>query len=115
MNSSGDMPRIAVIGGGISGLAAAHRLVELSRARHVPIDVRVLEAGPRLGGVIATERDVILEERRARVDNSPDALLSEEIDATLYQNHPYRIPVIGEIQIFDQLTLQDVLEYYRAR
>src|SRR5690606_20210110 len=33
--------------------------------------------------VVATERDVILEERRARVDNSPDALLDEEVSPTL--------------------------------
>jgi oxygen-dependent protoporphyrinogen oxidase len=49
-------PRIAVVGGGISGLAAAHRLQELSRERGKPIEVHLLEAGDRLGGVIATER-----------------------------------------------------------
>jgi oxygen-dependent protoporphyrinogen oxidase len=48
-------PRIAVIGGGIAGLAAAHRLVELSRERNVPIRLALLEAGRRLGGTIATE------------------------------------------------------------
>ena len=41
--------RVAVIGGGIAGLAAAHRLVELAPAREL-----VLEAGPRLGGVLST-------------------------------------------------------------
>ncbi len=46
--------RIIVIGGGISGLAAAHHLLEWSRQRHVNIDVNLLEAGPRLGGVIHT-------------------------------------------------------------
>ena len=42
--------RIAVIGGGISGLAAAHRLVELDPGS-LPV---VLERGPRLGGVLRT-------------------------------------------------------------
>ena len=42
---------VVVIGGGISGLAAAHRLVE----RSVP--VTLLEGSPRLGGQIRTERD----------------------------------------------------------
>ncbi len=54
---------IIVIGGGISGLAAAHRLTELSRAGPVELRVTLLEASDRLGGVIATERtgDLLLE------------------------------------------------------
>jgi len=43
--------RVVVVGGGVAGLAAAHRLVERG-AR----DVVLLEAGDRLGGSIATER-----------------------------------------------------------
>ena len=43
--------RIAVIGGGFSGLAAAHRLLELAPA----IQVTLFEAGDRLGGVVRTE------------------------------------------------------------
>ena len=50
------MGRVAVIGGGISGLAAAHRLIELAAAAAMPIRVALFEAGPRLGGVIQTER-----------------------------------------------------------
>ena len=46
---------IIVIGGGISGLAAAHRLTELSRAGSTAYRVTLLEASDRLGGVIATE------------------------------------------------------------
>src|SRR3989304_4664330 len=42
--------RIAVIGGGIAGLAAAHRLVELDRS----CTVTLFEASDRLGGVIST-------------------------------------------------------------
>ena len=44
--------RVAVIGGGISGLAAAHRLVELAPT----VDVTLYESKNRLGGVIRTER-----------------------------------------------------------
>ena len=46
---------IIVIGGGISGLAAAHRLTELNRAGSIELRVTLLEASDRLGGVIATE------------------------------------------------------------
>jgi oxygen-dependent protoporphyrinogen oxidase len=50
------MGSVAVIGGGISGLAAAHRLTELAAAAQFPLRVALFEAGPRLGGVIHTER-----------------------------------------------------------
>lgn len=46
------MKRIAVVGGGISGLAAAHRIRELDAS----LDVVVLESSDRLGGVLATEQ-----------------------------------------------------------
>lgn len=62
--------------------------------------------------VIGTERDVILEERRERIDNDPQALLSEELDTTLWQNQPYRIPVIGWMQEMQQLNLADARAFY---
>ena len=55
-------PTIAIIGGGITGLAAAHRLVQLDRE----INVVLLEAAPRLGGVLqTTHRDGFLVESAA--------------------------------------------------
>lgn len=62
---------------------------------------------------IATERDVILEERAMRTDNSPGALLNEQMQAALYQNHPYGIPVIGWRHEMEQLGLDEAMAYYR--
>ena len=62
--------------------------------------------------VIGHERDVILEERSSRVENDPGALLREEIDATLYQNHPYRIPVIGWMHEIEGLNRLDATAFY---
>jgi oxygen-dependent protoporphyrinogen oxidase len=50
------MNRLFVIGGGITGLAAAHRLVELSTSSAVPTNLTLLESSPRVGGIIATAR-----------------------------------------------------------
>ena len=54
MNNKTGRPhrRVVVVGGGISGLAAAHRLVELDAS----LEVMLLEAGSRLGGVLETRR-----------------------------------------------------------
>src|SRR5580692_13004559 len=48
--------RLAVIGGGISGLAAAHHALELAEKSRRTVEVELFDAGPRLGGVIWTER-----------------------------------------------------------
>jgi len=66
------MNRIVVIGGGITGLAAAHRVHEINPA----IKVTLLEASDRLGGTIQTEhRDGFLLER------GPDSFISEKPEA----------------------------------
>ncbi len=59
------------------------------------------------------ERDVILEERRSRVDNEPAALLGEQLMAAQYLNHPYRLPVIGWFHEIAGYTREDALDFYR--
>ena len=58
------------------------------------------------------ERDVILEERRSRVDNEPAALLGEQLMAAQYLHHPYRLPVIGWFHEIAGYTREDALEFY---
>jgi zinc protease len=61
---------------------------------------------------VATERQVILEERAQRTDTSPGALLSEQMRAAQYMNHPYSIPVIGWRHEMEALSRDDALSYY---
>ena len=49
------MKKIIIVGGGISGLALAHRLTELKRQRNAQMEIALLEAQDRLGGVIQTQ------------------------------------------------------------
>lgn len=46
--------RIIIIGGGITGLSTAYRLVELGTEKKLPIEIVLLEGGGRVGGTIAT-------------------------------------------------------------
>ena len=62
---------------------------------------------------VLTERDVILEERRSRVENSPAAILDEQMSAALYQSHPYKIPVIGWEHEMAKLSPEDALSFYK--
>ena len=60
-----------------------------------------------------TERDVIKEERRSRTDNNPSSILAEEMNAALYQSHPYGIPIIGWMHEIGELSREDALSFYR--
>jgi zinc protease len=62
--------------------------------------------------VIAPERDVVIEERRSRVEANPGSILSEEIEATLFQNHPYRYPVIGWMHEIRKLDRELAVDFY---
>lgn len=60
------------------------------------------------------ERDVVIEERRLRVDNNPVSALFEELRAVAYAAHPYGWPTIGWMDDLHKLTVEDVRDYYRA-
>ena len=60
------------------------------------------------------ERDVILEERRLRVDNSPIGQLVEAFLDTAYQVHPYRRPVIGYDEDIRNLTRKNVRDFFET-
>src|SRR3954465_1397085 len=60
------------------------------------------------------EQEVIRREFAMGFDD-PDRMISQLLFATAYQRHPYRFAVIGELEIFNQLTQEDVSRYYRSR
>ena len=62
---------------------------------------------------VKTERDVILAERRSNVDGNPLSLLSEQMLAALYQNHPYGRPSIGFEHEMAKLSRQDAISFYK--
>ena len=65
--------RIIVIGAGVSGLAAANRLMELSQEKNIPIDLNLLEAGKKAGGTLSTlEKDGFL------MEEGPDCFITDK-------------------------------------
>ncbi|MEI4233174.1 M16 family metallopeptidase [Roseovarius sp. D22-M7] len=61
---------------------------------------------------VRTEREVIIEERNQRVENSPSALLREQKTAAQYLNHPYGVPIIGWRHEIDTLDREAALKFY---
>jgi protoporphyrinogen/coproporphyrinogen III oxidase len=85
--------KVAVVGAGIAGLAAAHRVVEWSRERGRPVDLVLFEASDRLGGTIQTERhDGFV------VECGPDSFLSEK---------PWALALCRRLGIEDRLVRTD--------
>lgn len=60
-----------------------------------------------------TERMVVIEERRLRLDDNPQAFLLEQVSATAFQTQPYHWPVIGWPSDLERLTPEDAREYYQ--
>ena len=59
------------------------------------------------------ERQVVTEERRMRVEDSPRAQMYEAMNAAMYQASPYRRPVIGWMSDIGAYTAQDVRDFYQ--
>ena len=97
---------VVVVGGGITGLAAAHRVTELSRERGIELDLKVIEARDRVGGTIATEHaDGFV------IEAGPDSFLSEK---------PWALALCRRLGLESQLLRTDdrfrkVFVWYRGR
>jgi zinc protease len=61
---------------------------------------------------VRTERDVVLEERRMRIENSAQALAGEQVEAALYLSHPYGRPVIGWPEEVHRLGRAEAQAFY---
>jgi zinc protease len=61
----------------------------------------------------AKEIQVVMEERRWRTDDSPHSLLSEQMMAAAFEEHPYHNPVIGWMGDLQQMTAGDVKAWYK--
>src|ERR1700682_6695888 len=60
------------------------------------------------------EQEVIRREFAMGFDD-PDRMVGQLLFATAYHRHPYRLPVIGEMDIYNQLTQEQVMQYYKSR
>ncbi len=85
--------RLVVVGGGITGLAAAHHALELARERRIALELTLVEARERLGGTIATERA-----GGFLIEAGPDSFLSEK---------PWALALCRRLGLEDRLARTD--------
>lgn len=60
------------------------------------------------------ERNVVMEERRSRVDDDPTSTVVEEMFSAAYKVHPYRNPTIGWMNDLKNLTHEDLSQWYET-
>jgi zinc protease len=87
-------------------VAALEAMIEMEadRMQSLLLDPKVLES----------ERGVIASERRMSVENSNDAILSENVRATAIMAHPYHWDVIGWMSDIQNWKRDDIMSYYRT-
>ena len=61
----------------------------------------------------AKEIKVIMEERRWRTDDQPRALVYEQLMATAFKAHPYRIPTVGWMRDLETMKAADARDWYQ--
>ncbi len=62
--------------------------------------------------LLFTERQVVMEERRLRTENSPDGRMQEAIWSELFKSHPYRWPVIGYEEDLKRMEVRDLEDFF---
>jgi zinc protease len=85
--------------------AALGRIIALEADRMTNLDL--------LDRQVASERDVVLEERLSVVDDSVDGTLDELMYGQAFQHHPYRWPVIGRKEDIQSITKKKATAFYR--
>jgi zinc protease len=64
--------------------------------------------------IIASERQVVIEERRTRTEDDPGGALGEEVSATAFRAHPYGQPIIGWAIDLTRITPEQIGAFYRT-
>lgn len=59
------------------------------------------------------EIKVVMEERRLRTEDKPEAIVQEKFMAAAYQVHPYKHPIIGWMADLESMTIRDFQDWYR--
>ena len=62
----------------------------------------------------SSEMKVVMEERRLRTEDNPEALVHENLNSVAFQASPYRRPVIGWMDDLEHMTAQDARDWYRS-
>jgi len=78
--------------------------LEADRMRHLLLDAKQ----------IASEREVVIEERRTRTEDDPGGFLGEEVSSIAFKAHPYGYPIIGWMEDIKRITPAEIRAFYQT-
>jgi zinc protease len=84
---------------------ALPRMMELEADRMANLQLKPEE--------FASELKVVMEERRLRTEDNPQALVHEALHSAAFMAHPYRRPIIGWMDDLEHMSWQDASDWYR--
>ncbi len=110
--------KVAEIGGQENAFTSTDYTAYFQRVTPAVLEEMMRLEADRMENLVLTdekilpEREVIQEERASRTESNPGSLLREAMNAALYQNHRYGIPIIGWEHEVNSLTKDDAIAFY---
>jgi zinc protease len=112
--------RIAAVGGRENAFTSRDHTAYFQTLRKEELPLAMKLEADRMANLtmspeeFAKEINVVMEERRLRTEDNPQALLHEKLLATAYMAHPYRHPVIGWMEDLKEMTVDDARRWYQT-
>ena len=111
--------RIAVAGGRENAFTSRDHTAYFQQLHKSKLALSMKLEADRMHNLVLLPREfakeirVVMEERRLRTDDKPQALVYETLMATAYQAHPYHHPIIGWMNDLENMTAGDARDWYR--
>jgi zinc protease len=111
--------QIAVAGGRENAFTSRDHTAYFQQLQKSKLELSLKLEADRMHNLVLSSKEfakeikVVMEERRLRTDDKPQALVYETLMATAYQAHPYHHPIIGWMNDLENMTADDARNWYR--
>lgn len=111
--------RIAVAGGRENAFTGRDYTAYFQQLQKTKLELSMKLESDRMRNLVITPKEfakeikVVMEERRLRTEDKPQALVYETLMATAYQSHPYHHPIVGWMSDLENMTADDARDWYR--
>lgn len=111
--------QIAVAGGRENAFTGHDYTAYFQQLQKTKLELSMKLEADRMRNLVITPREfakeikVVMEERRLRTEDKPQALVYETLMAAAYQAHPYHHPIVGWMSDLENMTANDARDWYR--
>jgi zinc protease len=111
--------QIAVAGGRENAFTGHDYTAYFQQLQKTKLELSMKLEADRMRNLVITPREfakeikVVMEERRLRTEDKPQALVHETLMAAAYQAHPYQHPIVGWMSDLENMTANDARDWYR--